>query len=43
MITMMVIIVAWEITAERKGTLNVPEKLDNAYERVVDFLERIFY
>lgn len=43
MITMMIIIMAWELTADRKGALNVPEGLDNAYRKVCKFLDKICY
>ena len=43
MFTSMIIIMAWEITANVKGTLNVPEWLDNTYEKVTGFWEKIFF
>lgn len=39
----MIIIMAWEITADKKGALHVPEKLDRAYNKVCNFWEKIFY
>ena len=42
MFTSMIIIMAWEITANVKGALNVPEQLDNAYEKVISFWENLF-
>ena len=43
MFTSMIIIMAWEITANVKGALNVPEWLDNTYEKVACFWEKIFF
>ena len=42
MFTSMIVIMAWEITSDVKGALNVPEWLDNAYEKVVGFWEKLF-
>jgi hypothetical protein len=42
MFTSMIIIMAWEITSNVKGVFNVPEWLDNAYEKVVGFWENLF-
>ena len=42
MFTSMIIIMAWEITSDVKGVFNVPEWLDNAHEKVIDFWENLF-
>ena len=42
MFTSMIIIMAWEITSDVKGALDVPEWLDNAYEKVISFWENLF-
>ena len=39
----MIIIMAWEITTDKKGVLNAPKKLDRAYRKVCDFWGKIFY
>ena len=41
--TSMIIIMAWEITADVKGVLYVPEWLDNAYEKVTGFWENLIF
>lgn len=38
----MIIFIAYELVAEIKGHLNVPEWLDNAYEVVGNFWDKIF-
>lgn len=38
----MIIITAWEIVAEIKGVLNMPDWLNNLYEKVLDFWGKIF-
>ena len=43
MFTSMIIIMAWEITSDVKGVFNVPEWLDNAHEKVIDFWENLFF
>lgn len=43
MFTSMIIIMAWEITADVKGVLYVPEWLDNAYEKVPGFWENLIF
>jgi hypothetical protein len=43
MFTSMIIIMAWEITADIKGALYVPEWLDNAYVKVTGFWENLIY
>ena len=43
MFTSMIIVMAWEITADVKGALNVPEWLDNTHEKVIGFWENIFF
>ena len=42
MLTSMIIILAYEITAEVKGALYTPAWLENLYERVCDFWENLF-
>jgi hypothetical protein len=41
MLTSVIIIVAYEVVSEIKGAFDVPEWLDNAYEAVGNFWDKI--
>ena len=43
MLTSVIIFIAYELVAEIKGHLNVPEWLDNAHVVVGNFWDKIFF